>query len=598
MKRHYPLFCLLVPVLCLMLSMTLIVSHKGLPMEPRPPRLERLTSNDQIPPQAVEVLLLTEGENPVLSTVQDTLDEMRIGWSVSDTPDDAALEGVRTVLVCASDLESLTGEGAVHLIRWVEEGGWLGLMIAPSMDGWMQIAGRKLGIVDYASEYYNYHALGTSPEAMSIFQDMVFDVDLSDFALMVRLEEDCRVLMRTGDDVAAPLLWTRDLGKGRVAVCNHSLISGKDARGYVTMTLAALEDVLVYPIINAGMVYIDDFPAPQPEGYDDLIQEQFGMSIQGFYRNHWWPDMKRFAREYGVRYTGVLVETYNQTMEPPFVPDTEDNALIRYYASELIQSGGEVGLHGYNHQPLCPDGWHYVDEDYKTWNSTENMSLAVKELLRYGRSFLPEASFTCYVPPSNYLSPEGQQVLVNNVPALTAISGVYLPEDGIDALVQEYRESPDGTVQVPRVTSGFSMDSYQKMEMAGELALHGVFSHFIHPDDVLDEERGALMGWEKMSEDFSDMLEEVIGAYPALRWCTATEAAAAVQRYSRLGVTRSWSGNQLTLHLDGFVDEAWLCLSAKAAPTAVENAEVFRAGNDLWLRAMQDTVTLDWGSEP
>ena len=98
-------------------------------------------------------------------------------------------------------------------------------------------------------------------------------------------------------DVAAPLLWTRDLGKGRVAVCNHSLISGKDARGYVTMTLAALEDVLVYPIINAGMVYIDDFPAPQPEGYDDLIQELVD----------WHPDIAHIQTEFSAKFLAMPV---------------------------------------------------------------------------------------------------------------------------------------------------------------------------------------------------------------------------------------------------------------------------------------------------
>ena len=598
MKRQHILMYLVVPALCLMLSLTLIVSHRGLPMEPRPPKLAKLTDGERGTALGTETLLLAEGESPLLSVTQDTLDEMRIGWKVLDTLDEAALAGVRMALVCASDLGTLSGENAVRLIRWVEDGGYLGLLTAPSMDGWLRIAGHKLGIVDYAAEYHNYHALRAEPQTMGIFSDTTFDEALDDYALAVRLEADCRVLMRTADTAETPLLWTRELGKGRIAVCNHSLIGGKDSRGYVLMVLEALEDALVYPIINAGLVFIDDFPAPQPEGYDALIQQQFGMSIQSFYRNHWWPDMKGFARRYGVRYTGVLVETYNKTMEPPFVPDTEDNALIRYYASELIQSGGEVGLHGYNHQPLCPDGWHYVDEDYLTWSSTENMALAVKELMRYGKSFLPETSFSCYVPPSNYLSAEGQQVLVENVPALLAVSGVYLPEDGVDALVQEYHESPDGTVPVPRVTSGFSMDSYQKIIAAGELNLHGIFSHFIHPDDVLDEERGALLGWEKMSEDFEDTLHRVCETYPALRWCTATEAAAAVQRYDRLSVERRWSGDRLIIKLNGFIDEAWFSLSADKPPVSVEGADVYDAGNGLWLRVTQDTFTLDWGDAP
>ena len=381
-------------------------------------------------------------------------------------------------------------------------------------------------------------------------------------------------------------------------VCNHSLIQGKDMRGLASSLLCGLEDVLVYPIINAGMVFIDDFPAPQPEGYDALIQQQFGMSIQSFYRNHWWPDMKGFARRHGVRYTGVLVETYNKTMKAPFVPDNEDNSLIRYYASELLQSGGELGLHGYNHQPLCLTGWQYADEDYITWESEQDMEGAVKELVRYGHSFLPDAVFTSYVPPSNYLSDEGQAVLVKAVPTLEAISGVYLPEDGINARVQEYHENPDGTVPVPRITSGFSLGEYVKVVAAGEMNLHGVFSHFIHPDDVLDEERGALLGWEQLRQDFEDALAEITEAWPALRWCTATEAAAAVQRFDRLGIDRVWEDEKtLLLSLTDFYDEAWLCLSA-IRPARVTGAELYEASGCFWLRCTEPAIRLEWEATP
>lgn len=118
----------------------------------------------------------------------------------------------------------------------------------------------------------------------------------------------------------------------------------------------------------------------------------------------------------------------------------------------------------------------------------ENMRLAVAELLRYGKSFLPSASFTTYVPPSNYLSEEGQQVVLRTVPTVTTISGLYLPEMGVNALVQEFEEEEDGSISVPRITSGFAMDGYNELVAAHELMLHGVFSHFIHPDDVLDDD--------------------------------------------------------------------------------------------------------------
>ena len=184
-------------------------------------------------------------------------------------------------------------------------------------------------------------------------------------------------------------------------------------------------------------------------------------------------------------------------------------------------------------------------------------------------------------------------MLLGAVPTLTAISGLYLPEEGVNALVQEFREEMDGSISVPLITSGFSPDPYVELVMAGEMDLHGVFSHFIHPDDVLDEERGALLGWERMKEGFEGMLREVTAAYPALCWCTATEGSAAVQRYDRVGVKREWRDERtLVLTLSPFTDEAWLCLHADRAPESLEGAEIFPAGNGWWLRADADTVTM------
>lgn len=597
-KRHVILF-ITTPVVCILLGWMLTVSHRGLPMDPRPSRLETLHADaDAGRKQDAEILLLYEERTPLLQTVEDTLREMRLGWISASAADASLLSRVHTVLLCAPDLSSLEGEGAVTLMEWVEGGGRLALLALPEVTGWFHIVSHKLGVMDYGSEYVAYGSLRFEPGVLSVFDGLGIHEELEDYLLPVHLEEDCRVLMTTGDGAGTPLMWTRKAGRGRVLVCNHSLIGGKDSRGYVVYALENLEDVLVYPIINAGMVFIDDFPAPQPEGFDELLRSQYGLSTQGFFRNHWWPDMKNLVRRYGVRYTGVLVETYNRNMEPPFVPDTDDHALIRYYTSELLQSGGEIGLHGYNHQPLCPEGWPYAGEDYLTWRSAANMEMAVAELLRYGKSFLPEADFTSYVPPSNYLSQEGKQALMRTVPTLSVFSGVYLPEDGVQAFVQEFREEEDGSISVPRVTSGFSMDNYIQLVAAGELSLHGVFSHFIHPDDVLDPERGALLGWKTMSEAFEKHLQDITAAYPALRWCTATEAAAAVQRYDRLGVRRLRDGNQMVLELTGFYDEAWLCLAAPR-PERVEGAEVHETGSGkVWLRATQDRVTLEWGQEP
>ena len=294
----------------------------------------------------------------------------------------------------------------------------------------------------------------------------------------------------------------------------------------------------------------------------------------------------------------MLIESYNDQVTGPFEPENQDNALVRYYTSELLHSGGELGLHGYNHMPLCPQDFVYAGENYKPWPSAESMALSLKELTRYARSFLPGASFLTYVPPSNYLSAQGQRALLEAVEELRTISGLYLNEEGVNALVQEFCEEEDGSISVPRVTSGFDPDPYNRLVMAQELMLHGVFSHFIHPDDVLDSDRGADEGWARLYESFCQTVERVSGQYPLLRWSTASEGAAAVQRYSRLRLKRQADEAGLTLALTPFYDEAWLALKTDRRIKSVSGGTLHPVAQGLyWIEAREGVVRVEWEAE-
>ena len=58
--------------------------------------------------------------------------------------------------------------------------------------------------------------------------------------------------------------------------------------------------------------------------------------------------------------------------------------------------------------------------------------------------------------------------------------------------------------------------------------LYGAFSHFVHPDDILDEERGGGLEWQKLFQNYCDKLEILNTHFSSLRPLTATEAADAL----------------------------------------------------------------------
>ena len=605
MKQNIFWARLLLPVLVMaFLAGAILLEKKGQAIEARDAMLDILAraagGKDQTTGAHPGVLIVyhtaDEFESISKQTLSDTLNAMRIAFRAVDLSNEAlpSLDDVSTLLLCCRSLEPFEND-LEHLVTWIEAGGKFGVMMAPIVDSSFRILHRKLGIAEIGSGYREYGSLRYTTGLLPFWEEKVFDSGLQDFALPLRLERDCTVHMQSADRAAIPLLWDRAVGNGRIAVLNNFLLSGKDSRGFATQMLFALEDAVIYPIMNAGMVYVDDFPAPQPEGFNEALLKTYGYDIQGMFRNRWWPDMKSLTWEYGLRYTGVLIETYNEIVSPPFEPEETDGALLKFYASELLQSGGEIGLHGYNHMPLCPPGFPYQNEAYVPWPSMANMQQGILELLRYGKKMIPNARFTTYVPPSNYLSDEGRAALLAAVPSLRVISGLYLHETGVEALTQEFCEEGDGIISVPRISSGFLADGYTGFVTAQELLLHGVFSHFIHPDDILDESRGASVGWDEMFRQFSNTIASIVKSYPKLRFSTSSEGAAAVQRYDRLGLHREGTENSLTVALSNFYDTAWLALRTRRIPAAIEGGELFKvSGGFYWIRADAAAITIRW----
>lgn len=157
-----------------------------------------------------------------------------------------------------------------------------------------------------------------------------------------------------------PLLWERNYGKGKYVVFNSADALRKDWRGVFVIGLSRLYDDFSYPIIGAKLVFIDDFLAPVPSGKLNNIYNEFRMSTEDFYRNIWWPDMLSISASHDIKYTGLVVQSFNDRVKAPFIADSGDGARknLVTYGRELLKSGGELGIHGYNLQPLAPAGYN------------------------------------------------------------------------------------------------------------------------------------------------------------------------------------------------------------------------------------------------
>lgn len=559
MKSKKP-YRVLIPIIALLIcGIIILLERNGITYKETLEEHKELVFTPSIAQEKTCLILTNEEEVSGICTeiMCDVLEGMKIGYDVYKAEDFSydLVENYETVVLTFQSWLSL-GEDLQQLFAWVKKGGSLMNTLTPDVDaGFLAVSG-KVGIENIDDEYplvdgfqFFNDCLAGAPKGR------IFPIEQMQGALGIQLDSECRTYMASGDG-KVPLLWTKQYGEGQIAITNN-VLTEKYQRGFLCLAYSLLPDACIYPVINASAFYLDDFPAPVPGGNSTYIFRDYGVDTATFYSNIWWPQILKWEENYDIVHTGLIIEQYSDEVEAPFVRNKSTTQFLSY-GNMLLKKGGELGFHGYNHMPLCLEG---MDEDkqfgeYELWKGTEDVQASMKELLEFSTGLFPKNQFRVYVPPSNILSESGREALLAACPDIKVIAATYLRDAEGIAYEQDFCVSEDGIINTPRITSGCEPEDYQYLTALSELNFHYVQSHFMHPDDVLDEDRGAANGWEALAESFEEYLEWIYSAVPEIRNVTGSGMGDAVEIYDTLSVTRSYENNLLTVKLGGFSGEA------------------------------------------
>lgn len=410
-------------------------------------------------------------------------------------------------------------------------------------------------------------------------------------SLQVKLKEDSKVYITTYDDI--PLLWETNYGSGKIIYFNGTITNEKLNTGLIGGILSLSKNNFIYPIINSKMVNIDDFPSPVPQGIDEKIYEEYQRNIAQFYREVWWSDMLKAAHDYNVKYTGYIIETYNDKIEGPFIQDNSNakNDLL-IYGRELLKSGGEIGIHGYNHQALALEGQVKQDLGYNIWKNKEDMTKALEAVNDYGHSVFPYYKFKAFVPPSNILSPQGRDAVKEGLKNLKIISGLYTNDYLGDSYEQEFEVRDDGIIEFPRITSGYFKTDEEMWAIYNGINLFGVFSHFVHPDDILDYHRNKGKTWSQLYEEFSGILKEVHEKYWWLNANTASKAGINLVKYTESDPYIEYKENEIKIYCDNFRTNMYFILRSNNKIKSHNNCKVYHIDENVYLINMINNKAL------
>ena len=503
-----------------------------------------------------------ENENSVSTykNIEYVLNSMGVDVILVKTTEQSQYRNISnydTMVICLESLSDLS-YSSNELENWVRSGKGIYFTLPLQNDGYVQKYANLLGIEDLNDiSTVEYKNMTFTDDFLILAKGQVFNEDtINGTGLKVKLKDDVTIHATEAEEFGNPIIWNVQLDKGFVSVCNAYLLQGKVSRGLIAAGYSELHDCYAYPVINSAMYCIDDMPSPIPTGYNEIINEQYHCNMEDFYFNIWWPRMKSLTEKYGIKYSGFLIQTYEDKIDPPYNNKTYMETS-KYYANELLNSGGELGIHGYNHQSLALEGFDYRDDqiDYNPWKSTDDMWASIRAVIAYAKELAPNANIVSYVAPSNIISSYVWQEMEKNIPEIKVYAGVYIGNES--EMVEEFEAKQDGIVYVPRTDSGMDIEIGEQSDflLYNELSYHYVHSNFFHPDDITDKSRGADEGFETLFTKYENMVKLLNSS--GIRNTTVAEGGAAVQRYSLTSCEQNFEDGTLELEVNGIKDEVY-----------------------------------------
>ncbi len=563
-------------------------------------RDKAIPAADAIAGEKATNLLVIDSSQEGVSDAESMLDRVLLDMKVPTVTVDLAqgdeiptLKQYQTMVIAMPNLDPLD-EHVLQIMQWVKKGGGVMFAMTPEKTGYLDVIGPQIGIESSAYQYVVTEGITPSKDFMLGGGQTYMFSDPFKSSLSVALNDRAQV-EAVSSNGGTPLVWRSSVESGTAVMCNIGIYV-KMVRGFYASAFSLLSSAMAYPVINSAAFYLDDFPSPVPSGNGKYIKRDYNMSISEFYSQVWWPDLVRLTERYGIRFTGVMIENYGDDTKNDPVRQT-DNTQFEYYGGLLLRQNGEIGYHGYNHQPLVLPNTDYGNEyTYVQWPNRKAIVDSLNELIAFQKTVLPAATSSVYVPPSNILSSEGRQIIGEDVPQIRAIASMAFPPDSSLEYVQEFGVAADGVVEAPRIVSGSMVNnSYMRLAAVSELNMHYVSTHFMHPDDLLDEDRGAKEGWETYRKGLEDYLDWLEQSAPSIRMQTGTECAAAVQRFSGLTVSMATSDDSWDLHLGNLIDQGWLMFRANSGtPGRVRGGSLTKlTGNLYLLKATSATVHIE-----
>jgi hypothetical protein len=419
---------------------------------------------------------------------------------------------------------------AEDLLDYVKEGG----LVCFAIHTFNQSLFSEIGVSPAKPPLLEYLDCQGIKAERAVFRDFRLDLSEDQFpssAMNLQFSPEWQVVL-SYKNPSVPMLAQRKLGKGAVVFWNSAALGEKPFRGLFLFSVLRNLPLAAMSVFNAALLFIDDSPPPAYGIKEGPVYRDLGMTDIQFHLRVWQKKVFEMLREFAYRPTHFICFRYDDKIQVPFVEEVDREPFFSDFLKEAQKNGHDFSFHGYNHQSLTLGKSPSIP-----WKSKADMLASNRAAYKLWKKYRLKPTLS-YVPPNNVIDKAGKEAVLEGFPSIRVIcrsyqdSGKYSSSKRTGYLVgannsefsqrmmenifsmyasrrgkdlnsgffagDEFGTDPEvpKILNLPRISSGYSLDGYEQLMILNGIMAHGIITHFFHPDDVYDPSRREN-SWEK-----------------------------------------------------------------------------------------------------
>ena len=329
-------------------------------------------------------------------------------------------------------------------------------------------------------------------------------LDDSVTAYAVAQSEDAWIQDVENEELPA-IIWRYAPDVGKVYVVNGDYLTGQLGAGILTGFAADTDEVYVYPVANAQVSVVENYPVLTNEN-PEVMEQEYGQDSSIVFRDILWPSIVAIYYD--------TDDAMTVTAAPRLDYDDQgelNKSLMDFYYEQVTKETGEIGLSGYQ-------------------VSDVPLREKLKEDLELYQEVLPDYEIRTF--QAGGLEEEDYERLVGEGHLLSDVDTVLTDYDG-DSVDSFFSYLDNGVLQLPVYMDSRVMEDEDDFRSRCLQTAYGYYGTAVDTSKVIYPESDDD-SWNIISNDWSKNYRPYRTPFEAFEKTTATEADRRVRNYLAL----------------------------------------------------------------